>query len=265
MPEPTVLYEVSPARVATLTLNRPDQLNAISPDLAERLGALLVQAEADDAVGCVVITGAGRGFCAGGDLGVMAQRDGAADPSPEELAAQAAARSELHERIPLRLHELSKPTIAILNGAAAGAGLGLAAACDLRVASAKAKLTTGFARVGRSGDFGGTFFLSRLVGPSRARELYFTSEVLSAQRALEIGLVDHVHAPDDVLAEGTALAERIAAGPPQALARMKEAFRVAEQGDLRRLLDAEAWLQTLSGNSDEGQRYLAAFLAARGG
>jgi 2-(1,2-epoxy-1,2-dihydrophenyl)acetyl-CoA isomerase len=262
--ETTVLYEVTPARVATLTLNRPAHLNAISPELAQRLSELLDAAEADDAVGCVLITGAGRGFCAGGDLGVMADRDDAGDPSPEQLAAQASARAQMHARIPLRLHELSKPTIAVVNGAAAGAGLILAAACDLRVASAAAKLTTGFARVGRSGDFGGTFFLPRLVGPSRARELYFTSEVLTAQRALEIGLVDHVHAPADALREGTALAERIAAGPPLALARMKEAFRVAEEGDVRRLLDTEAWLQTLSGAGEEGRRYLAAFLAARG-
>lgn len=260
MSEPLVRYEVSPARVATLTLNRPEQLNAISAELADALAQALDRAAADDAVGCVVLTGAGRGFCAGGDLGVMAQRDGGATSSVEELEAQIAGRARMHVQIPLRIFELDKPTVAIVNGAAAGAGLSLALACDLRVAATSAKLTTGFARVGRSGDFGGTFFLSRLIGPARSRELYFTSEVVLAERARELGFVDHVHPRDEVLARGTALAEQIAAGPPQALARMKQAFRVAEQGDLRRLLDLEAELQTVSGNSAEGRERLARFL-----
>lgn len=263
MSESTVLYDVSSARVATITLNRPAQLNAISAAMAEALGAALDRAASDDAVGCVAIVGAGRGFCAGGDLDMIAKCDRAASLSIDELDAQIAARAIMHARIPLRLYELDKPTVAILNGAAAGAGFSLALACDLRVASVAAKLTTGFARVGRSGDFGGTYFLTRLVGPSRSRELYFTSEVLLADRAFKMGIVDHVYPADDVLREGTALAERIAAGPPHALARMKQAFRVAEQGDLRRLLDVEARLQTLSGMSSEGEEFLSRFRAAK--
>jgi 2-(1,2-epoxy-1,2-dihydrophenyl)acetyl-CoA isomerase len=263
MSESTILYDVSSARVATITLNRPAKLNAISAEMADALGAALDRAASDEAVGCIAIVGAGKGFCAGGDLDMMAKRDDATGLSIEELDAQFAARAAMHARIPLRLHELDKPTVAILNGAAAGAGLSLALACDIRVASAAAKLTTGFARVGRSGDFGGTFFLSRLVGPSRSRELYFTSEVILADQACRMGLVDHVYPPEDVLRAGLELAQRIAAGPPHALARMKQAFRVAEQGDLRRLLEVEARFQTLSGLSAEGQEFLSRFRSAK--
>jgi 2-(1,2-epoxy-1,2-dihydrophenyl)acetyl-CoA isomerase len=263
MAEPLVRYDVSDDGVGTLTLNRPDRLNAISPDLARELVAALERAAADHGVRCIVLTGAGRGFCAGGDLGVMHQRDGNAQATVEELEQQTADRAWLHEQIPLRLYEMDKPTIAAVNGAAAGAGLSLALACDLRLAAETAKFTTGFSRVGRSGDFGGTFFLSRLIGPSRSRELYFTSETVLADRALELGLVDHVHPADEVLTAATELARRIAAGPPHALARMKEAFRKADGGDLRGLLQLEARLQTLSGNSDEGRSFLARFTESR--
>lgn len=263
MSEAVVLYDVSD-RVATITLNRPDHFNALGPEMSELLGDLIQRAGADDGARVVVITGAGRGFCAGGDLGVLADRDGGAMPASEvAIQEQAAARMRTHRRIPLALYAMRKPTIAIINGAAAGAGLSLAAACDLRVASATAKMTTGFANVGRSGDFGGTFFLSRLLGPSRARELYFTADVVTATRALEIGLVDHLHPAETVLTEGLTLARRIASGPPEAIARMKEAFATAEQGDLERLLEAEARLQTISGLSNEGREFLARFMAAR--
>jgi 2-(1,2-epoxy-1,2-dihydrophenyl)acetyl-CoA isomerase len=258
-----VLYSVAPSRVATITLNRPDKLNAFSPAMSLLVADHLDAAEADDDVGCVILTGAGKGFCAGGDLGTLAERDSGGVAGLADLERQAAERLLMHERVPLKLHELSKPTLAVLNGAAAGAGLSLAAACDIRVAAAGAKLTTAFARVGRSGDLGGTFFLSRLLGPSRSRELYFTAEVLSAERALEIGLVDHVYPADRLHEEADALARKIAAGPTGAIGRMKEAFRVAEEGDLRRLLVAEARLQSLSSLSEEGQEFLARFLASR--
>jgi 2-(1,2-epoxy-1,2-dihydrophenyl)acetyl-CoA isomerase len=263
MTEPLVCCETSDSGVAVLTLNRPERFNAISPELGRELAAALARAAADDEVRCVVLTGAGRGFCAGGDLGVMQQRDGGTEVGVDDLERQIADRAWLHEQIPLRIFELDKPTIAAVNGAAAGAGLSLALACDLRVAADTAKFTTGFSRVGRSGDFGGTFFLSRLIGPSRSRELYFTSETVTADRALLLGLVDHVHPAGEVLAAAVALAERIAAGPPHAIRRMKQAFRVAEGGDLRRLLDLEAELQTLSGNSEEGRDFLARFTASR--
>jgi 2-(1,2-epoxy-1,2-dihydrophenyl)acetyl-CoA isomerase len=258
-----VLYSVAPSRVATITLNRPDKLNAFSAAMAELVSDHLDAAEADDGVGCVILTGAGKGFCAGGDLGTLAERDSGAVAGIADLERQVAGRVQMHEMVPLKLHQLSKPTLAVVNGAAAGAGLSLAAACDIRLAATEAKLTTAFARVGRSGDLGGTYFLTRLLGPSRSRELYFTSEVLSAARALEIGLVDHVYPAASLGAEAEALAARIAAGPTQAIGRMKEAFRIAEEGDLHRLLVAEAHLQSISSLSDEGQEFLAAFLASR--
>jgi 2-(1,2-epoxy-1,2-dihydrophenyl)acetyl-CoA isomerase len=261
MSEAPVRYSVG-SRLATITLNRPDSLNAFSAEMAKLVGDFLDLADLDDDVGCVVLTGAGRGFCAGGDLGTLAKRDG----SPSGLAdleSQVAERELMHEQVSLKLYELSKPTIAAVNGAAAGAGFSLAVACDLRIAVEGAKLTTAFARVGRSGDFGGTFFLTRLVGPARSRELYFSAQVLSAEQALEIGLVDHVYARGAFQNSWEALATQIASGPPGALARMKEAFRVAEQGDLRRLLQTEARLQSISSLSDEGKEFLAAFLESR--
>jgi 2-(1,2-epoxy-1,2-dihydrophenyl)acetyl-CoA isomerase len=258
-----VLYSVAPSGVATITLNQPDKLNAFSAAMAALVAGHLDAAEADEAVGCVILTGAGKGFCAGGDLGALADRDSGKVAGVGDLERQVAERVWMHEAVPLKLYQLSKPTLAVVNGAAAGAGLSLAAACDIRLAAAGAKLTTAFARVGRSGDLGGTYFLSRLLGPSRSRELYFTSEVLSAEWALEIGLVDHVYPAERLREEAEALAGKIAAGPTRAIGRMKEAFRIAEEGDLRRLLLAEARLQSVSSLSEEGQEFLARFLASR--
>lgn len=257
-----VTYDVTPTRVATIRLNRPESLNAISLEMSELLGEFLESADRDENVGCVVLTGAGRGFCAGGDLGTMTERDGGKSQLPD-FERQVAERELMHQRVPLRLHELSKPTIAAVNGGAAGAGLSLAAACDIRIASADAKLTTAFARVGRSGDFGGTFFLTRLLGPSKSRELYFSSEVLSAEQAMRIGLVDHVFPAGQLQDEVNSMAVRIASGPPGAIARMKEAFRIAEAGDLRTLLAAEARLQAMSSLGEEGQEFLARYLESR--
>ncbi|MBN9267020.1 MAG: enoyl-CoA hydratase/isomerase family protein [Hyphomicrobium sp.] len=163
----------------------------------------------------------------------------------------------------LRLFEMDTPILAVINGAAAGVGLTLAAACDIRLAAAGAKMTTAYARVGRSGDYGTTFFLGRLVGPSRARELMFTADVVNAEQALGIGLVDHVYPAAELLEKSYALAGKIASGPPRAIARMKRMFRVAEEGCLARFLDAEAESHIIQGCSLEGQEFLARFQASR--
>src|SRR5216683_2414818 len=166
------VLEVVADGVAVLTLNRPDRLNAMSGPMLDALLAALPRLAEDPNVGVVVLTGAGRGFCAGGDVKMMAEGTEMAGDTLEERAQGLRDKMETSRW----LHEMPKPTIAMVRGAAAGAGLSLALACDLRVASDTAKFTTAFARVGYSGDFGGSYFLTRLVGTARARELYFTAE-----------------------------------------------------------------------------------------
>jgi enoyl-CoA hydratase/carnithine racemase len=221
-------------RVAVVTLNRPDARNALTLEMKRALRHLVPELGADPTVGCLLLTGAGGAFCAGGDTKVMA-RDGRL-PSPEERKRQ--LRWE-HE-IPLALHRLEKPTLAALPGAAAGAGLSLALACDLRIAAESAFVTTAYARLGLSGDYGGTWFLTRLVGTARARELYFGAERVDAVTCERLGLVNRV-VPDAALAsEALGWARRLAAGPPVALRLMKDNLNRALVHDLATCLDVEA-------------------------
>jgi 2-(1,2-epoxy-1,2-dihydrophenyl)acetyl-CoA isomerase len=244
--------------VAILTMNRPESLNALTPAMMRGMEAALRQALDDPEVGCIVLTGAGRAFCAGGDVKAMAS--GAKNlGSFEEKAAALRARMDIVRL----LHEGPKPTIAMVNGVAAGAGMSLALACDLRVAGTSARMTTAFARMGFSGDFGGTYFLNRLVGPARARELYFTAEILDAARLEALGLANRV-VEDAVLEQETlALAARIAAGPRIALGYMKRNAKVAEEGRLADLLDAEAFHMTRCRETEDHREAARAFVEKR--
>jgi 2-(1,2-epoxy-1,2-dihydrophenyl)acetyl-CoA isomerase len=186
-------------------------------------------------VRAVVLTGAGGAFCAGGDVKAMARgRDAAL--SHETRVARLRERMEA----PRLLHEMAKPTIAIIGGAAAGAGLGLALACDFRLMSTAAKLTTAFAKVGLSGDFGASYFLTRLVGPARALELLMLSPVLQTEQALALGLVHRVHAPDALAAQAQAFVETLARGPSVALGYVKQNVMLSVNSDLRTAFNAEA-------------------------
>src|SRR3954463_1659436 len=174
--------------VAVLTMNRPERRNALSEPMLDALARTLAAVETDDDVGSIVLTGAGGAFCAGGDVKAMAAggEDGLSFDGrvhPQRLSHRATSG---------RLHEMPKPTIAALPGPAAGAGLSLALACDLRYAARRAVLTTAFAKVGFSGGYGGTWFLTRLVGPARARELYFFADRVSAEDASQWGIVNAV-------------------------------------------------------------------------
>jgi len=244
--------------VAVLTMNRPDALNALTPGMGQAMQDAMLRYGADPEVGCIVLTGAGRAFCAGGDVKAMAS--GAKNVGTfEEKADNLRSRMNLVRLI----HEGPKPVIAMVNGVAAGAGLSLALACDLRVAGASARMTTAFAKVGLSGDFGGTWFLNRLVGPARARELYFTAEMLDAARIEALGLANRV-VPDEALeAETLALARRIAAGPRVALRYMKQNARIAEQGRLADLLDAEALHMTRCRDTEDHREAAKAFVEKR--
>lgn len=255
----TDLLESVADGVAVLTLNRPDRLNALSGPMLRGLLEALPRLAADPAVGAIVLTGAGRAFCAGGDVKAMAEGTEMPGDTLEERADGLRASMEVSRW----LHELPTPTIAMVPGAAAGAGLSLALACDLRVAGEAARFGTAFARVGYSGDFGGSFFLTRLVGTAKARELYFTADLIDAQQALALGLVNRV-VPDARLRDETlALAARIARGPRVALRYMKRNLNAAESGSLRELLDLEAWHHTRCGMTEDHQEATKAFVAKR--
>ena len=227
--------------VAVITMNRPARRNALSEAMMSALGAVLAQVETDDAVGSVVLTGAGGAFSAGGDVKGMAtaSADRSADGAGRSLDA-AIHRQRLSQRATSgRLWSMPKPTIAAIGGPAAGAGLSLALACDLRYAVPEAVLVTAFARVAFAGDYGGTWFLTRLVGSSKAKELYYFSERLSAGDAERLGIVNAVFPAADFEREVMARAHRLAAGPSIAYRYMKENLNRAVTGELGDCMDLE--------------------------
>jgi 2-(1,2-epoxy-1,2-dihydrophenyl)acetyl-CoA isomerase len=251
------LIESVTDRVATLTLNRPERLNALSQPIMDGLLEALPRLGADPNVAVVVLTGAGRGFCAGGDVKSMAE--GTSQLGMEDAAQRLRARMEVSRL----LHEIPKPTIAMVNGPAAGAGLAMALACDLRVASESARFITAFAKVGFSGDFGGSYFLSKLVGTGKARELYYGGESLDAREALALGIVNTVVPDFELLDATTALAQRLAHGPGVALGLMKQNFNAAENGTLAQLLDLEALNQVRTARTEDHQEAARAFVEKR--
>jgi 2-(1,2-epoxy-1,2-dihydrophenyl)acetyl-CoA isomerase len=248
--------------VITLTLNRPAARNALSRAMLDGLARLLAQAEADPAIGAIVVTGTGGAFCAGGDVKGMAARNASGEPEPID---QAIARQRRNQRdISGRLHAMPKPTIAAIPGAAAGAGLSIALACDLRVMADTAFMTTAFAKVGFSGDYGGTYFLTRLVGAAKAREMYFLSDRVDAAEALRLGLANRVVPADALLAEAQALAARLASGPRVALAYMKENLnRAFYGGDMGDCLDLEATHHVHCGLTEDHKDAAKAFVEKR--
>src|SRR5260221_234538 len=243
--------------VTTVTLNRPDKLNAFAGTMREELLDALRVAESETSCRVVVITGAGRAFCAGGDVDFMAglQRDGNVDAFRKLLDAG--------RDIVMQIASMPKPVIASINGVAAGAGCNLALACDLRLASDAAKLGETFVRIGLHPDWGGTWLLPRLVGYGRAMELLATGRMVAADEALRIGMVDRV-VPAAELAAGTeSLARAIAAGPPVAIAGIKRAMQASERNDLRTQIDLESQHQLDCFRSRDAAEGMAAFFEKR--
>ena len=255
----TDLLESVQDRVATLTMNRPDRRNAMSRDMLEALLESLVRIGADGDVGAVILTGAGGAFCAGGDVKAMAEGK---EFTEEGLEAKARSLRRVME-VSRLLHEMPKPAIALVPGAAAGAGLSLCLACDMRIASESAKFTTAFARVGYSGDFGGSYYLTSLVGTAKARELYYMADLVDAQTALSLGMVNRVVADDELEAVGNEVAERIAAGPSIALGYMKRNLNAAEHVALGELLDLEALHHSRCGMTEDHKEATKAFVEKR--
>jgi len=235
------------AGVLKVTLNRPDKLNALTPPMVYRLREALTAAARDPAVRCVLIAGAGRAFCSGGDVSQFAAND-AADPvasrssshpawsGPEHLADRLRERAEAA----LLLHTMPKPTVAMLRGPVMGAGLSLASACDIRIADETAIFGTAFARVGLSGDYGASYFLTKLLGPSLAREMYFLDRRLDAAEARQCGLINRMVDAAALEATALAIAGELAAGPPVAWRTIKQNLVAAETERLENVLDVES-------------------------
>jgi 2-(1,2-epoxy-1,2-dihydrophenyl)acetyl-CoA isomerase len=252
--------------VLYLTMNQPQKLNALSEPMGIALLEQLKHAAGDREVGAVVLTGAGRGFCAGGDVSRMSERNERAGAHDGDHGLGIEARIaglRAREEISVLLHEIPKVTIAAVNGPAAGAGLSIALACDIRIASDAARFGTAFARVGYSGDFGGSYFLTQLVGPAKARELYFSAEVINAEEALKLGMVNRVVPAASLAEEVHAYAKRIASGPTVAYGYMKANLNLALRGDLRAALEREAFGQSLTGLTQDHKEAVKAFLEKR--
>jgi 2-(1,2-epoxy-1,2-dihydrophenyl)acetyl-CoA isomerase len=252
----TDLLETIEDGIAWLTLNRPDRLNAFSPAMLHGLGEALQRLNEDTGVGAIVITGAGRGFCAGGDVKTMPNR--AAQGFEERIEGL----RRMHQ-LPLLLRTMPKVVIAMVNGPAVGAGLGLAMACDLRIAGRLARFGTGFAGVGYSGDFGGSWSLTRLVGTAKARELYFLGDIIDAEAAHSLGLVNRVVADEVLQDETAALARRIADGPRIAYGYMKRNLFAAETEPLAAVLEMEAVHQARTAMTEDHLEAARAFAEKR--
>lgn len=251
--------------VALLTMNRPESLNALSGEMMASLLEAVPRLFADRDVGAIVLTGAGRGFCAGGDVKGMASRNEAAAGENSTPMSMEARVNDLRASMEISrmLHQGPKPTIAMMRGPAAGAGLSMALACDLRMASENIRLTTAFANVGFSGDFGGSYFLPRLVGTAKARELFFTAAKIDAAEAEKLGMVNHVIADDELEAQTMEMAARIANGPRVALEYMKKNLNASETGSLEQVFDMEAWAMTRTGMTEDHREAAMAFVEKR--
>ncbi len=247
--------------LATVTLNRPEHMNTMNTAMLDQLPGILDALAQDPDVRCVLLTGAGeRAFTAGGDIHEMSARGpaGAAEGKrPMEHAVAALRRSM---ECSATLHLMPKPTLAAINGAAAGAGLALALACDLRMAGDRAVFTTAFSKIGYSGDFGGSYFLTQIVGTAKARELYFLGDRFDSKRALELGVVNWVVDHDKLRAEAHALGQRLADGPPIAYRYMKRNLNLATHSDVRDLLDLEAEAMVRTGLTQDFRNAALAFL-----
>lgn len=243
--------------IATLTLNRPDRLNALSTEMLAGLQEALPRLGHDPDIGVIVLTGAGRGFCAGGDVKSMASRH------EGRTFEQRLEDLRLREGVVLTIRTLPKVVIAMVNGPAMGAGLGLAAACDFRIASRSARFGTAFAGVGFSGDFGGSWTLTQLLGTAKARELYLLGDIIDAEAALNIGLVTRVVDDSSLREETEKLARRIAEGPRIAFSYMKKNLFAAETATLSDVLDLEAIHQTRTGMTEDHREARQAFVEKR--
>ena len=243
--------------IVTISLNRPERLNALVGHMRRDLAETLEEAGSDPHVRVVVLTGEGRAFCAGGDVNFMAELVERND-SEEFARLLGAAR-----RVILAIRHMTKPVIASINGPASGAGFNLALACDLRIASSDATFTQSFVRLGFHPDWGGTYFLPRMVSSNIACELFFLGDTIDAEQALRLGLINRVVAPEELAAETRKLAERLRDGAAVSIAAAKHAVYASEHDTLERMLQYEVEAQIRCFESEDGREGVRAFLEKR--
>ena len=252
----TIKYDVAD-RIATITLNRPERMNAFTWEMTDAWADALIEAQHDDAVHVVIVTGAGKAFCSGGDIQGMGERQ---DRTPlqrkEELAGHV-------QRIPLALEAMDKPVIAAVNGAATGAGMDLALQCDLRFAAASARLGETYVRVGLVPGAGGTWFLPRLVGTAKALELFWTGEIIDAAEAERLGIVNKVLPDDHLMTHVRDIAAKIARGPQLSIRFIKRAVYQGARIDLRTSLDLISSHYAVVSSSADHKEAVAAYLEKR--
>lgn len=243
--------------IVTITLNRPERLNALFGHMRRDLAEALEEAGSDPGIKVVVLAGEGRAFCAGGDVNFMAElvERGEAEEFARLLGAA--------RRVILGIRHMTKPVIASIEGACAGAGFNLALACDLRIASSTATFSQSFVKLGFHPDWGGTYFLPRMVPPNIACELFFLGDAIDAQRALQLGLINYVVAPEALAAETRKLAERLRDGPAIAIGAAKHAVYAGQQNSLEQMLQYEVDAQLRCFDSEDGREGVRAFLEKR--
>lgn len=255
MPEEVILTNVED-RVATLTFNRPGKLNALSMELIERSIETLSDWSRDHEIGCIIVTGTGRAFCAGGDVSTMAQDDS------ETLEQKIDRLRQMHE-LSRVLYDMPKVTIASVNGFAMGAGLGVCLACDLRIASDQARFGTAYVKVGYGGDFGTTWLLTHYLGSPKAKELFFLGDIIDANEAHRLGLVNRVVAHEGLHSEVCDIAFRIAHGPLTSYRYMKANVNFAATADFRTMLDREAETHMRCSMTEDHKEGVRAFMEKR--
>ncbi|MGB2671866.1 MAG: enoyl-CoA hydratase-related protein [Candidatus Acidiferrum sp.] len=256
-PAGPVLLETKHGGIALLVLNRPEKLNALNGELSTALNEALTRIADDDSIHVVVLSGAGRAFCAGGDLGAISK--GRELNQTEELGP--ILRSGMQAVLKMRL--MPQPVIAAVNGAAAGAGMNIALAADIRIAAETASFGENFARVGLFPDYGGTFFLPQLVGPSTAAEMFYTGDMIDAQTALRLGIVGRVVPAAQLEAEVKTLAQKIAQGPPIAIRAVKKLMFGSDKEALVKALEHEVELQMKCFHSEDCNEGIRAFFEKR--
>jgi 2-(1,2-epoxy-1,2-dihydrophenyl)acetyl-CoA isomerase len=248
-----ILYNVA-EHVATITLNRPERLNALTPAMRQGLLDAIHASDDDNDVRVLVITGAGRGFCSGGDVKAMQEaiESRTANPLEDKIAP-------LRDKVLLAMQDCAKPIIAAINGAAAGGGMGLALGCDIRLAASTARMGMTFAARGLHPDWGGTYFLPRIVGTAKACELIWSGKLIDAQEALALDIVSYVTEPEQLLTKTMELAQSFAEGPPIAIRMSKRNIYSGLEKNLREGLAAEAHAQNVCSATKDAKEGILAF------
>ncbi len=252
-----IQYQISD-HIATITLNRPDRLNALTSLMRKEFLDAMVLSDEDSDVRVIIITGAGRGFCSGGDLKAMNKAS-----SSDRSNALSERVTPIRDKVVLAMRNANKPVIAAVNGAAAGAGMNIALACDIRIASNTARFGQTFSRRGLHPDWGGTYFLPRIVGMAKACELIWSGRMIDGAEALSLGIVSELTEPEKLMDRTLAMAKTFAEGPPIAIQLAKRAMYKAQNTDLREALEFETFAQNLAQGTDDAKEGIRAFVEKR--